>query len=395
MSKHLEISIKKVTIFGAGYVGMSYAALFGQKCSVSIYDLDSKKVDQINNKKSPISDEMISEFLLRDNYKISAYTNMRESLKNTDLVIISLPTDFDEVMGAFNTSIIEKSISELRKINKDAFVLIKSTVPVGFSEAMVERYDSKIIFSPEFLREGNALEDNIRPSRIIIGSDSEDAERIGKFLLSFAENDPPLLIMTSSEAEAVKLFSNTYLAMRVSFFNELDTFCLENGMSSDALIKGICFDPRIGDFYNNPSFGYGGYCLPKDSKQMETSFYNIPQNLISATIKSNMTRKEYLSEKILESGKNIIGIYRLIMKSNSDNFRESAIFDLINLLKKKSKTILIFEPLARELELSGVEIIESLEEFKTKSEIIIANRNDQKLDDVSSKVFTRDLFQEN
>ena len=255
MSKHLEISIKKVTIFGAGYVGMSYAALFGQKCSVSIYDLDSKKVDQINNKKSPISDEMISEFLLRDNYKISAYTNMRESLKNTDLVIISLPTDFDEGIGAFNTSIIEKSIKELRKINKDAFVLIKSTVPVGFSEAMVERYDSKIIFSPEFLREGNALEDNIRPSRIIIGSDSEDAERIGKFLLSFAENDPPLLIMTSSEAEAVKLFSNTYLAMRVSFFNELDTFCLENGMSSDALIKGICFDPRIGDFYNNPSFG--------------------------------------------------------------------------------------------------------------------------------------------
>ena len=383
----------KITVVGIGYVGLANAILLAQNHSVTLIDIVSDKVDLINERKSPIQDPYITQYL--ESVKLDLHATMDQDIayKDAELVIVATPTDYDPATNFFNTKSIEESIDKIFKINKKALILIKSTVPVGYTESLRQKFKIQhIIFSPEFLREGQALYDCLYPSRIIISNKEDEGKRLAKLFMEGAiKTDIPILYTDSTEAEAIKLFSNTYLAMRVTFFNELDTFAVKHELSTKQIIDGISLDPRIGDHYNNPSFGYGGYCLPKDTKQLLANYKDIPNNIMQAIVDSNETRKEFLVEEIINTKAKVVGIYRLIMKSNSDNYRESAILGIIERLKEKNVEILIYEPQINQDRLEGLVIVKELKEFMSKSEIIIANRYHPELEKVKDKVYSRDI----
>ena len=389
----------KISVAGAGYVGLSLAVLLAQKHEVYIVDVDRNKVNSINKKQSPISDKEIEDFLKNRNLNLSATFNFAEAYKKSDYVIIATPTNYDVKTGSFDTSSVESVIKDIIKIDENATIVVKSTVPLGFIDKARKNYKKQdIFFSPEFLRETKALYDNLYPSRIVVGDVTEKAELFGKMLLECSDRDVsevPLLKMTSSEAEAVKLFSNTFLAMRVSFFNELDCFSEIQNLSTKKIIEGVSSDPRIGNHYNNPSFGYGGYCLPKDTKQLLDNFNNIPNNIIKAVVESNETRKNFIISSIQKKKPQTVGVYRLVMKEGSDNFRESAIIDILYKLKENNVQIVLYEPFLNKDQFRDVEVISNLNEFISRSDLIIANRFSEELHQVKNKVYTRDLFQEN
>jgi nucleotide sugar dehydrogenase len=381
----------KILVFGLGYVGLSNAILLAQSNEVIGIDVDLKRVDMINNKKSPLEDEMIITYLKEKSLDLKAFESGKNYIEDADLAIIAVPTNYDEDNEYFDTSFVDEVIVKIKKTNKNLPILIKSTIPVGYTKEQNKKYESdNIIFSPEFLREGKALEDSLYPSRIIVGQKSEQAKIVANLYKKEALNDPDIFFMNSSEAEAVKLFANTYLAMRVSFFNELDTFSEMKDLNTKDIIEGVSADPRIGNYYNNPSFGYGGYCLPKDTKQLYANFKDVPNAMFGSIIESNKIRKDYISQRILRNNPKIVGIYRLIMKKDSDNFRKSAIFDVINNIKEKTDVV-IYEPNIKDQTFEGLKVIDDLKQFK-KSDIIVANRLDDKLEDVKNKVYTRDIF---
>ena len=385
----------KITIIGAGYVGFSLAVLLSQEKEVTLFDIDRLKLKQIDNKKSPLRDQNIVNFFAKKKLRLKTNYDLTDAVSDSDLIILALPTNFSESTKFFDTSQLDSVISKISEKNINSPILIKSTVPQGYTHRLQAQYpDFPIIFSPEFLREGNALDDNLNPSRIIVGNTELLGLKIAELFASFASNDPEIFLMESGEAEAVKLFSNAYLATRISFFNELDTFALASNLDSQSIIDGVTSDPRIGAHYCNPSFGYGGYCLPKDTKQLESDFGDLPQELFSSIIRSNISRKKYIAHYVASLDKKVIGIYLLAMKKNSDNFRESSIVDVIQALKELDKTItiLLYEPLVNLSSMFDCEVVSSLESFKQKSEIILANRLDASLDDVKEKVFTRDIY---
>lgn len=386
--------MKNATIVGTGYVGLSNAVLLSQKYSVIALDIDKNKVDKINNHQSPIEDKEITEFLSTKSLNLTATTDKNFAYQNVDFIIIATPTNYDPKTNFFDTSSVEKVIDDVLLVNKTATIIIKSTVPVGFTESIKKKLGvNNIIFSPEFLREGKALYDNLHPSRIIVGERSERAKTFANLLADCAlKQDIDILFTDNTEAEAIKLFANTYLALRVAYFNELDTYASVHNLDTQAIIKGVCLDPRIGDYYNNPSFGYGGYCLPKDTQQLLANYQNIPQNLIQAVVSSNQTRKRFIADDILVKEPKVVGIYRLIMKSGSDNFRDSAIFDVIKHLRAEGVQIIIYEPNLSENEYFGCPVIKELADFKSKSDIIVANRKSDELIEVDNKVYTRDIF---
>lgn len=384
----------KISIAGSGYVGMSLGVLLAQNNKVSIYDINENRVNRVNNKQSTVLDSEIEKFLQTKKIDLSATVNLQESLIDSDFLIIATPTDYDSVNNSFDTSSVQKVIEQTRKIDKNIFIVIKSTIPVGFTDEIQSKYkDKNIIFSPEFLREGKALHDNLYPSRVIIGGNSNKSKIFAKLLVQSSNNkNTDVLFMSSKEAEAVKLFSNSYLAMRVSFFNELDSFAMHHKISTKNIIKGVSTDKRIGSHYNNPSLGYGGYCLPKDTKQLLSSYKDIPQNLISAIVTSNQTRKEFISNKIIELNPKSIGFYLLSMKKGSDNYRDSAIISIIKIIQTHGIKSIIYDPKIEDSEFLGIKIIKDLSDFKEKSDLIIANRLDENIDDCIQKVFCRDLF---
>ena len=384
----------KIAVAGTGYVGLSLATLLSQNNNVIAYDIDENKVKAINDRICPINDEYIEKYFNDQYLNLKATTNYEEAFKDADYVIISTPTNYDDELNYFDTSNVEDVIKKVISVNTNANIVIKSTVPVGFTESMKKKYNTdKIMFSPEFLREGNALYDNLYPSRIIVGATTEAAAEFATLLMeSSLKNHIPVRFMNSTEAEAVKLFSNTYLALRISYFNELDTFAELKGLNAKAIVEGVCLDPRIGNYYNNPSFGYGGYCLPKDTKQLLTNYHDIPGALIGAIVDSNDARKKHIADMILKEEPKVVGVYRLIMKTNSDNFRASAIQGIINILKDKDVDIVIYEPTIEKNTFNGFEIVHDLKLFKNISDIIIVNRVDNELEDVKPKVYTRDIF---
>ena len=387
--------MSKITIVGLGYVGMSMAIIFSKKNDVTVIDTDQKKLQLISKNKPAINDSDILQYYNSNKLDIFATNNKCEAYKDAEYIIIAVPTNYDEVENFFDTTILEQVINDILDTNSKATIIIKSTVPVGFTRRIKKYFNyEKIIFSPEFLREGHALYDNLYPSRIIIGDKSSEAQKFGFMLNQSAKKkDIPILFMTSDEAEAVKLFTNSYLALRVAYFNELDSYCLVNGLKSKSIIDGISLDKRIGDYYNNPSFGYGGYCLPKDTKQLLSNFHNIPQDIISAIVKSNKTRINFLAEEIIKLSPSRIGVHRLIMKSGSDNFRFSAIKSLIDaILKKKRIGFIIFEPMLETTIYENYKVYKDIASFKKDSDLILANRNHSELDDVQEKLFTRDIY---
>ena len=384
----------RITIVGAGYVGLSLAALLGQYNDIIAVDIDEVKVKLINDRISPIREKYLEKFIQDEHLNLVATTDYQKAFKNTDYIVICTPTNYDEKTNCFDTYSVEDTIRKVLEIDKETPIIIKSTVPVGFTENMKKKYNTdNIIFSPEFLREDRALVDNLYPSRIIVGEKSERAATFATLLQEAAyKTDIPILLMNSTEAEAVKLFANTYLALRVSYFNELDTYAEMKGLNSKDIIEGVSLDPRIGDYYNNPSFGYGGYCLPKDTKQLLANYQDIPQNMIDAIIKSNDTRKHHIANMILKKNPRVVGVYRLVMKTGSDNFRSSAIQDVIQILKDKGVNIIIYEPSIRENTYNGFEIVHDLKLFKEISDVIIVNRTDHELDDAKEFIYTRDIF---
>lgn len=382
----------KIIVMGMGYVGLANAILLAQSNEVVGVEIDPKKVDLINNKKSPLKDDYIIDYLKNKKLDFMAKNSAIEDYKDADLVVLALPTNYDENEGFFDTSFLDNAIEEVKSYRKDLAILIKSTIPIGYTRRKNEEYGcSNIIFSPEFLREGSALYDSLNPSRIIVSDKTEFGKRIGELYKNQSLNDPEVLVMDSDEAEAVKLFANTYLAMRVSFFNELDNFALAKGLSSEDIIRGVCEDPRIGSHYNNPSFGYGGYCLPKDTKQLYANFEGIPNSLFGAIVDSNQVRKDFISQDILAKKPKLVGVYRLVMKKGSDNFRKSAIFDLINKLKEAGQEIIIYEPNLEGDSFEGMKLVNNIEEFK-KADLILANRIEDDLADIKDRVYTRDIF---
>lgn len=384
----------KIAVAGTGYVGLSLAVLLSQKNEVVALDIIKEKVDMINNHISPIKDKEIEEYLKTKELNLKATLDYKEAFKDTKYIIISTPTNYDEEKNFFDTSSVEDIIKKVKDMNIDTTMIIKSTIPVGFVEEMKHKYQlDNIIFSPEFLREGKALYDNLYPSRIIVGEKSKRAEIFANLLKECSlKDDVEIKYMNNTEAEAVKLFANTYLALRVAYFNELDTYAELKGLNTKDIIDGVCLDPRIGNHYNNPSFGYGGYCLPKDTKQLLANYKNVPQNMIESIVKSNDTRKHHIADMILKNNPKIVGIYRLTMKTGSDNFRSSAIQDIITILKEKNIKVIIFEPTLKEKEFNFCEVINNLNEFKDNSDIILANRIDESIIDVKKKIYTRDLF---
>jgi UDPglucose 6-dehydrogenase len=386
----------KITVVGSGYVGMSLAVLLAQHNDVVVLDVEASRVEKVNNKQSTVADAEIEAFLAEKELSLTATLDKQVAYKDASFVVVATPTNYDPDTNRFDTSSVDRVVSDALELNSDALVVIKSTIPVGHTKSLQEHHKTdRVIFSPEFLREGQALSDNLYPSRIIVGSQSEAGNAFANLLVEGAEKiDIEILFIRSTEAEAVKLFANTYLAMRVSFFNELDSYALAHDLDTKSIINGVCLDERIGQGYNNPSFGYGGYCLPKDTKQLLANYDQVPQTLIQAIVSSNTTRKDFIADSIIKLSPKVVGIYRLVMKQGSDNFRASAIQGIMKRIKAKGIEVVVYEPELKEVKFFGSKVITNLDHFKHISDVIISNRKAECLKDVSKKCFSRDLFAE-